>query len=322
MNSLAFDLLESTIFSRALFTAAELDLAELIAQAPHTIETLARITRTDESTLARLLNFLCLKKIFIRNELGIYALPESSQAMLADHPQSIKPYLLHDDETRWNAFGNLTYSIKTGNPAFDMLYGQDYFTSLKQSPELSKRFDDAMNIISAGEDAAIAKHLNLRGTVADIGGGNGQLIKQILATHPEQVTTVLFDLPNVVQHVPATKKLTTIGGSFFEPIKIDADIFLLKRVLHDWNDAQSESIMRNVVASMKPGNQLWIIDGILDQAQEKTKLAAVDLALLTIFGGQERAMAQFKTLIANVGLTILRIEHFTSLLSGICCTLQ
>lgn len=322
MNDLVFDLLESTIFSRALFTAAELNLAELIIQDPQTADTLARITNTDRPTLTRLLNFLCLKKVFLHNEQGIYSLPEKSHVMLANHPQTIKPFLLHDDETRWNSFGNLTYAIKTGKPAFDMLYGQDYFTSLKQAPELSKRFDDAMNIISAKEDTAIAKKLNLHGNVADIGGGNGQLLKQILEVQPGHVNGILFDLPTVVQHVPRTEKLTPVGGSFFENISITADVFLLKRVLHDWNDTQSESIMRNVVATMKPGNQLWIIDGILDQAQEQTKLAAVDLALLTIFGGQERTMAQFKTLIAKTGLTIVRIEHFTPLLSGICCTLQ
>lgn len=322
MNSLVVELLEPIIFSRALFTAAELDLAEHLAKTPQTAATLARITHTHESTLIRLLNFLCLKNIFSCNQHGEYTLPATSSPMLASHPQSIKPFLLHDDETRWNAFGNLTYAIKTGKPAFDMLYNQDYFTSLKQAPELSKRFDNAMNIISAEEDATIAKHLSLHGTITDIGGGNGQLLKQILAIHPEQITTILFDLPNVVQHVPVTKNLTTVGGSFFETITIQADIFLLKRVLHDWNDVQSESIIHNVAASMKPGNQLWIIDGILDQAQAKTQLAAIDLALLTIFGGQERTLAQFERLITKNNLKIVHIKHFTPLLSGICCEPQ
>lgn len=321
MNALVFELLENTILSRALFTAAELDIAEHIKKNPHTATTLARATNTTEATLIRLLNFLCLKKIFTCNTLGIYELPEASSQMLADHPQTIKPFLLHDDETRWNSFGNLTYSITTAKPAFDMLYGQDYFTSLKQSPELSKRFDDAMNIISEEEDVAIAKALSLKGIVADIGGGNGQLIKKILAQQPSTLG-VLFDLPTVVENITRENRLTAIGGSFFEKISIKADTFLLKRVLHDWNDAQSELILHNVVTTMEHGNQLWIIDGILDQAKEKTKLAAVDLALLTIFGGQERNISQFQGLIKKTGLTISHIQHFTPLLSGICCELS
>lgn len=321
MNKLIFDLLENVILSRALFTAAELDIAEHIIKNPQTAKTLARATNTEESTLTRLLNFLCLKKIFTCNALGTYELPEESRPMLAHHPQTIKPFLLHDDETRWNSFGNLTYSITNAKPAFDMLYGQDYFTSLKQSPELSKRFDDAMNIISSEEDAAIAKKLSLQGIIADIGGGNGQLLKKILAEQPT-ISGILFDLPTVVENIVENTRLTAIGGSFFEKISIKANTFLLKRVLHDWNDAQSESIIRNVANTMDRGNHLWIIDGILDQAEEKTKLAAIDLALLTIFGGQERGIKQFEELVNRAGLTILRIEHFTPLLSGICCSLR
>jgi hypothetical protein len=319
MNAIIFDLLESIMLSRALFTAAELNLAEHLEHGPQKTSNLAQITQTDAPTLERLLKYLSLKKIFTHNTNGTFSLPQSSAPMLGHHPETVKPFLVHDDETRWNSYGHLTYSIKTGKPSFDMLYSKDYFSSLKQAPELSQRFDDAMNIISRSEDVSIAKQLKLYGRVADIGGGNGQLLSEILSHQHDVSTAVLFDLPTVVEHVASKPNFEKIGGSFFEPLSCDADIFILKRVLHDWNDEQSTSILRNVVAAMKPQDSLWIIDGIIDKAQEPTILAAIDLALLAIFGGKERTFASIAKLVSDAGLKIVQETSLTPILSGIRC---
>lgn len=319
MNHLIFELLGATILSRALFTAAELNVAEHLQHSAQSSQMLAKLTQTDEATLERLLSYLSLHEIFTRNANGTYSLPEKSSVMLENHPQTIKPFLLHDDETRWNSFGHLSYSIKTGKPSFDMLYDKDYFSSLKEAPKLSQRFDSAMNIISRSEDASIAKHLKLEGRVADIGGGNGQLLKEILANQKNVTTAILFDLPNVVEAVLETSNYKKIGGSFFEPINCQADYFILKRVLHDWNDEQCTTILRTVGATMQPNNSMWIIDGILDKAEYPKLLAAIDLALLTIFGGKERTFNNLTQLVTRAGLKIIDTIEFTPILSGICC---
>ncbi|MBM3887306.1 hypothetical protein FJ364_05240, partial [Candidatus Dependentiae bacterium] len=194
MNINQFDIIENITLSRALFTAAELNIAEYLETKPLALEELAFLTQTTPSTLKRLLYFLCLKNIFTHELDGTYSLPSHSQNLLQHHPASIKPFLLHDDESRWNCFGHLTYCIQSGKPAFDMLYGKDYFTSLKENPLLSKRFDEAINIISNQEDAAIAQQLSCHGVVADIGGGNGQLINKLI-TQTAVSSGILFDLP-------------------------------------------------------------------------------------------------------------------------------
>lgn len=317
-----FDLLETIVLSRALFTAAEFNLAEHLEHGPQSLATLATLTGADAATLARLLYFLCLKNIFTREQDGTYSLPTDSHHLLEHHLASIKPFLLHDDETRWNSFGHLSYSIKTGKPAFDMLYGHDYFTSLKKNPVLSERFDKAMNSISSNEDTAIARQLIFNGKIADIGGGNGQLLREILSNQSAVSTAILFDLPNVVELVQNTPKLQCIGGSFFEPLNIDTETLILKRILHDWTDEQALAILHQVAATMTSESELVIIEGIFDKAEQPSILAAIDLLLLSIFGGKERTLEQFNTLITRSGLTISKIISITPILSGIYCRKQ
>lgn len=174
-----FSLLKTIIFARALFVAADLNIAEHLASRPMSVDEIASVTHTQKIPLRRLLYFLELHDVFQKQDDGTYCLNDFSKTMCAQDPNTIKPFLVHDDETRWNSFGNLGYSITTGKASFDMLYGIDYFTHLKEHPLLSARFNDAMTIISAQEDAVIAKTLPFKNRVADIGGGMGQLISKI-----------------------------------------------------------------------------------------------------------------------------------------------
>jgi hypothetical protein len=312
-------LLQSIILARALFVAADLNIAEHLALKAMTADEIAIVTHTEASSLKRLLYFLELNDVFEKQDDERYHLTDFSQTMCSNDPHTIKPFLLHDDETRWNCFGNLGHSIATGKASFDKLYGMDYFKHLKQHPLLSARFNDAMTIISSEEDALIAKTIPFKNRVVDIGGGTGQLINNIARTHA-LTEGILFDLPEVVAqadnlHQTCTKK----GGSFFEPIACTADIFILKRVLHDWDDAESLKILKNVTNAMQEGSTLYIIDGILDYSEDKKLLAAIDLALLTIFQGRERTKAEFEALTQAAGLEIVSIQLLGSLMCAIEC---
>ena len=302
-----WDTLHSVILSRALYSAAELGLADHVHPQAHDIATLAFLTKTDAPSLERLLRFLVVAGFFDKQPDGTYRNNGSSEYMRKDHPQTMYPFILHDDETRWNSFGHLGYSVKTGKPAFDMLYKKSYFQYLSEHPTLSHRFDLAMTIISDQEETTIADFLSFEGTVADIGGGRGTLLKKIMHVHPAVTSTVLFDLPQVVTTIsaidlaPVTK---AVGGSFFEPMSIEAHIFVLKRVLHDWDDEQSITILKNVVATMRATDTLYVIDAIVDECADKKMITAVDLGLFAVFGGKERDYAEFQTLFAAAGLLL------------------
>lgn len=312
-------LLESIILARALFVAADLNIAEHLALKSMTVDEIAIVTHTKPLPLKRLLYFLELHDVFKKQDDDHYSLTDFSRTMRSDDPHSIKPLLLHDDATRWNSYGHLGYSITTGKASFDMLYGANYFEHLQQHPLLSARFNEAMTIISAQEDALIAKTIPFKNTVIDIGGGTGQLINTIASAH--SITAgILFDLPEVVaQAENLHPNCSAKAGSFFEPITDTADIFILKRILHDWDDEASLRILKNVSNAMNEDSTLYIMEGILDYSENKKLLAAIDLALLTIFQGRERTKAEFETLLKAAGLNIVSIQPLGNLMCAIEC---
>jgi hypothetical protein len=317
-----WDTLHSVILSRALYSAAELGLADHLHSQACDIATVASLTKTDALSLERLLRFLVVAGFFDKQSDGTYRNNGSSEYMRKDHPQTIYPFILHDDETRWNSFGHLSYSVKTGKPSFDMLYKKSYFEYLADHPTLSHRFDAAMTIISDEEETTIATALDFEGTVADIGGGRGTLLKKIMDAHPVVMSTILFDLPQVVAAISVadlTPVTTAVGGSFFEPMSIEADIFVLKRVLHDWNDEQSVTILQNIAATMRDTDTLYVVDAIVDECADKKMITAVDLGLFAIFGGKERDYAEFHTIFAAAGLLLKSHQTITQTLHVMKC---
>lgn len=312
------DLLKNVILSRALYTAAELNLAEELDQYQFTASALAQKINVSVDGLTRLMDFLILNDIFAKNAQGLYQNNESSFLISSLHPQSIKPFVMHDDPTRWNSFGNLTRSIKTGKDVFSELYGESYFSFLSKNQNLSKTFDSAMTIISSIEDEAIAAKIEFSGTVVDIGGGVGQLLDKIQAKQPAVKKTILFDLPEVVANVSGTKH-EVLAGSFFEHISLMGDFLILKRILHDWNDEACLLILKNIARQMSMGDSLLIFEGLLDRSKNKVELAACDLALLSIFGGKERTLDQFNSLVRCAGLSIIAVSEVTDTIFGILC---
>ena len=318
MSISVFSLLQSIILARALFVAANLNIAEHLATKPMSVSEIAAITNVDAPSLQRLLYFLELNEIFKKNDENYY-LTEFSQLMCGNNQNTIKPFLLHDDETRWNSYGNLGYSIKTGKASFDHLYGISYFDYLKNNPILSSRFNEAMTIISAQEDEVIAKTIHFTNIVADIGGGTGQLINQI-ANNNNIDKSILFDLPEAIDQANNLPiHCSKVSGSFFEPIAFTADIFILKRILHDWDDEKALNILKNISGAMTRSSKLYIIDGILDYSKDKAVLAAIDLALLAVFQGKERTKLEFKTLIKAAGLEIVSIQTLDNIICAIEC---
>src|SRR5262245_1336107 len=176
------------MLSRALYVAADLELADYLS-IPLTVEELATKVHVDHKALQRLFRCLIEHNIFAYNN-GFICNNEKSVFLQKNHPQTIRPFILHDDPTRWNAIGHLGDSIKTGKASFDTLYHMDYFSYLQNNSLLSERFDEAMTIISRQEDMLIAQRLDFYGIVADIGGGKGQLLQHI-AKNNDKITQLI-----------------------------------------------------------------------------------------------------------------------------------
>ncbi len=313
-----FKILETVVLSRALYVACDLDLADALAERSMQIKELCELTGTNQDALTRLMNLLCLNQVFYKSEDNFYVNTDFSETMVATHPNTIKPFLLHDDESRWNSLGDLTHSIRTGKASFNQLYQTDYFSSLKSDMKLSKRFDEAMLIISRQEDAIIAKSISFNGIVADIGGGNGQLLNEILSKHPKVTGAILFDLPNVENKL-IYQNASKVVGSFFDEVNIKANDYILKRILHDWNDQQAELILKNVESSMGVDARLFIFEGLLDVSKNAKLLSSIDLYLLTILAGKERSLDNFKALLAKANLEVRAVHELTDLMFALEC---
>lgn len=312
-------LANQVMISRALYVAADLQLADCVTT-PLSLNDLAEKIVVNAQALQRLLRCLIESGVFAYDQNGLICNNDASQFLQKDHPQTIRPFILHDDPTRWNAIGNLGYSIKTGKPSFDQLYNTDYFSYLQKDSVLSERFDEAMTIISQQEDMLVAQMIDFAGVVADIGGGKGQLLQRIAENNSRVTQCILFDLQQVHDNVVLQNKLITqVAGSFFDPIVVKADAFILKRILHDWDDAKALQILHNVAATMNEENVLYIVDAVVDQCQDKKLILDIDLRLLTIFGGQERIQAEFETLCSAAGLEIVAVRELTSISHVIEC---
>lgn len=306
------------MISRALYIAADLELADYLQQ-PLSLKELAERTNSHYDSLKRLMRYLMKYEIFSYDENGNIQNNEPSLFLKKDHPQTIRPFILHDDPTRWNALGNLGFSIKTGNPSFNELYQTDFFSYLENNTALSQRFDEAMTIISQKEDNLIAATIAFSGILADIGGGKGQLLECIHTMNPSINELILFDLAQVHHNLTEKPWIRSVSGSFFEPLAIKADIFILKRIIHDWNDEKALQILRNVADTMDSNSILYIIDAVIDQCQDKKRILDIDLRLLSIFGGQERTFSEWQQLCDSANLEIVSIQELTSISHVIRC---
>lgn len=308
------------LLSRALFVAADLHVADILHQKPCSAYELASETNTHPEALQRMMHFLILNDFFMQDTQQVYHNNQNSEYIRCDHPQTVRPFVLHDDSTRWNALGNLDYSITNNTPSFNHLYEIDYFSYTAQHPVLSKRFDEAMSIISAHENALIAQQCFFSGTVADIGGGEGKLLKEIIAHNPDVAQGLVIDLPHVINNLKSdSPKLEYSAGDFFQPLNITADTILLKRIIHDWNDEQATIILRNIANTMQPQTRLLIIDAVTDLCKSPAFLAGIDLLLLSIFGGKERNQKEWHALCTDAGLLIHHIHELTPEIHAIEC---
>lgn len=327
-NNWNFFLTASTAFmlNRALYVAADLAIADILAVKPCSIHELTAKTNSNEEALHRLLHLLQLYDVFYCDTNGLYHNTERSEYMRSNHQQSVRPLLLHEDETRWNSIGNLKLSIITGKPAFDDIYEMPYFSYTNMHPVLSDRFNKAMVTISDFEEKAIAEAYPFNNflTVADLGGGKGGMLTKILKQY-DTIHAVLADLPEVVKdhQVPPwyADRFSVQPIDLFQPVAINADLFILKRILHDWDDEKSVHILRIIAATMSPSSKLLIIEALVtDEANEQSQmLAQIDLLLLAVFGGRERTYAAYNDIITKAGFTIMHVYPTNSLVSIIEC---
>jgi len=311
------DLVGGAFVSQAIYVAAKLGIADLLADGPRSAEFLAVATSTHERSLYRLLRSLTSVGVFTEVEPRIYGNSPMSETLRSDHPASTRDVAIWmNEEEHWRVYGHLLHSVKTGKPAWDVVHGEPIFPYLfSTNRELGDIFNRAMTSFSNQTIPAILDAYDFAAaeTIADIGGGYGHLLGAILEANP-QANGVLFDLSAVAAGAPAmfesygvAERVSIVEGDFNHSIPVSADIYLLKHIIHDWYDETNENILRNIGAAMPENARVLIIDAVLPEDDLPHFGKLLDLEMLMSPGGVERTASEFQELLKNSGFRLSRI---------------
>lgn len=305
------------IVSQAISVAAKLYVADHLKNGAKTVTELAELTATHEPSLYRLMRGLTSVGIFQRDENGRYTNSPLSEFLRSDHPESFRAaaHMICDHE-HWRAHGNMLQSVKTGEIAFDHTFGMPVFPYFAQNPQVAKIFDDAMTSFSVPVAKAVAATYDFSeaATIADIGGGHGLLLATALKTNPN-AKGILFDQPQVVANADevlqaegVAERVEKLSGDFFSEIPVEADVYLMKFIIHDWNDEQSETILKNLAKSAKPGARVLLVESVVEEDDSVPSMSKVmDLNMLAMTGGKERTAREYAELFEKTGFKLTRV---------------
>lgn len=310
------------IFSSAwvalgLSALVEVGAVNALDSGPLAATEIARRTGCDLPALTRFLRAGRASGVFAEPAPGVFALTALGRVLSPDTPGSLGQLLrLMTTEEFLRPWARASETLRTGEPAFNSVYGTSLYAHLARNPGLGELFQRAMDTSSATDALLAAYDFSADHQVVDVGGGHGSLLAAVLAGYPH-LTGTLMDQPQVIESAaqellgPAgvLDRCTLIGGSFFEQVPQGGDVYLLSRVLHNWNDADAVRVLRTVRAAMSPDSHLLIVGLVPDPADRTAIIPAVDLMVLTILGGHNRSRAEFTPLLAEAGLREYRFTH-------------
>jgi hypothetical protein len=310
--------------SRVLHIVAKLGIADLLKDGPRSVEALAASTATHAPTLYRLLRLLASHGIFAEQDNGQFDLTQRAQMLRSDVPDSQLGWvLLNGGPSYWACWGALEETARSGESQFQRLHGVSRWQYLEHNPDESAIFDSAMSVLTGVESAAVTSAYDFSqfGTLVDVGGGVGGQLAAILAAHPS-VKGTLFDQPHVVsesagtlERAGVTDRCQVVGGSFFESVPGGADAYLLKSVIHDWDDERSIAILRTCRAAMTNTSRLLLVERIIQPGNGPDPAKAIDVLMLVIPGGRERTVDEFERLFAEAGLRLTNVVRTRSLMN-------
>jgi hypothetical protein len=308
---LVFGLWWGWVASRAMHVAAELGIADLLHEGPKTVDQLASATGAHRQSLYRLLRMLAGYGVFAEDRDGHFALTPAAALLQTG---ALRDAVRMMNEADWNAYANLLYSIKTGQPAFPHVHGMGYFDYLSAHPEAQVRFDRGMASFADEENRIVASAYDFGQfrRIVDVGGGRGGLLADILGIYPS-VKGVLYDQPQVVanpdrlQAAGVLERCDVVGGNFFTSVPEGADAYVLKRIIHDWNDEISAGILGRCRDAVIDGGRVIVVDAVVPATNEFHMSKPFDLLIMVLLDGRERTEADFRELFGRAGLKLNRV---------------
>lgn len=302
------------ITSQALAVAARLRIADYLKDGEKTAAELANLTETHEPSLYRLLRALASVGV-LRKDGDKFSNTALGEVLRSDHPASMRAGLhMMGDPEHWNSHGNMQQSVKTGEIAFEYTFGMTCFPYFAQNPEAAKVFDESMTSFSAAVAEAVSSTYDFSQakTIADIAGGHGILLSKVLQKNPN-AKGILFEQPqvlegNILAQEGVADRTELVSGDFFKEIPVVADIYLMKFIIHDWNDEQSVAILSNLAKSAPKGAKLLLVETVVEEDDNAPSLSKImDLNMLVMTGGKERTPSEYAELFEKTGFKFEKV---------------
>lgn len=297
--------------SQTIHAAVELGIPDLLADEKRNADDLADATGADASTLYRLLRALASIGVLHETDGRRFSLTVLGEPLRSDVPGSVRGWVrLIGRDHVWRSWGNLTHSVRTGENAFRSLHGTDVWEWREGHAEESAIFDEAMKSLTAASNEAIMAAFDFGrfGTIVDVAGGTGALLASLLRAHPG-THGILFDQAHVVggaepvlHAAGVLDRCAIVAGSFFTSVPEGGDAYVLKSIVHDWEDEESIAILRTCRASMAPGAVVLLIERDLGPPNENAAAKLSDLNMLVMPGGRERTEDEYAALLEQAGL--------------------
>jgi len=303
--------------SQAIYVAAQLGIADLLKDGAKSSEELAQLTGVDKQSLYRLLRSLASFGIFAEDEEKRFDLTPLAVTLQIDSPESVRAWaIMSGEKWHWNLWGNLIESVKTGKTAVEYTFGKpNIFEYFVQDSQAGNHFDEAMTNLASLNNSAIATGYDFSGIskLVDIGGGYGSHLTTILKTYPS-IKGVLFDQPSVIAGAKEfitenglAERCELVAGDFFQSVPPGGDVYLLKTVIHDWDEPNAVKILKNCRRAMTEHSKLLLVEAVIPPGNTPYFGKLLDLEMLTTSGGRERTEVEYRTLFDAAGFKLTKV---------------
>jgi precorrin-6B methylase 2 len=316
------DYVSGAMKTQAVHACAELGIPDLLSTGPKSTAQLAEATGTDHINLYRLLRVLVAMEILDESAPGLFQATPLSRYLQSDE-SLYHLAMLAGTGWVWKAQEGTGYSLQSGQPAVDHVFGMDIWSYLKEHPQESAHFHRAMPSTAGSGDEQIVQVLCenydlAEGTFVDIGGGIGTLLIALLRRNPG-LRAVLFERPEVsvlakeqIAQAGLVARCEVVAGDMFEVVPSGGDYYFLRQILKDWTDEQDVRILRNCLRAMNPHGRILVAEQVLAPGRADLLVKLTDLVLMVTLPGRERDQNEFEQLFARADLALQRMLHTDS----------
>lgn len=294
--------------ARGLYVATKLEIADQLEQGARSIEELATASQVNPQSLYRLLQMLTSFGVFEEISPKVFANTGTSQLLAECIPSSLHALSLFYGEDIHQAWQEILPSLQTGTPAFELSFQEPVFSYFKNNPDRALLFQKAMKEKSQAVIRSALSNYDFDQftCLCDVGGGYGQFVQALLQKH-SNLSAAVFELPEVIEHIELQNtRCELVAGDFFRSIPAGYDAYLLKSVIHDWDDEKAQQILKNCYAAMRSDSRLLLVEAILQAEDHASYAHCMDFLMLAVTGGKERNLTAIIQLLEKSGFVI---EH-------------